>query len=314
MKQEKMKVTKTEQSTGITCFQYKLGDEQGWVYMCFPFPNCYLWANDIHMNHIPSINTEPEDLIKINICLSGHCETLLEDGRYVYMEPGMISIDSNAANAAFQYQTSLYQGIEIAVERQKWEESPNLLLEELGLNIADLEQLLQKRKGSYLGRYGISLQAISEKIYAYLTGGEGDIYDYRFLLLQLIYELKHKGITAVERDIFLTRGQREIAQESEKIMTEDLRERHSVEELANRFKVSPSSLKKYFELRFGQPVSVYMRERRMDFAKRQLTQTNRNIIEIAEMVGYSNQGKFCGVFKKQVGVTPLEYRRQNVVV
>ncbi|WP_343215678.1 MULTISPECIES: AraC family transcriptional regulator [unclassified Eubacterium (in: firmicutes)] len=29
----------------------------------------------------------------------------------------------------------------------------------------------------------------------------------------------------------------------------------------------------------------------------------------ASQVGYSNQGKFAAVFKKQYGLSPLEYRR-----
>ena len=40
-----------------------------------------------------------------------------------------------------------------------------------------------------------------------------------------------------------------------------------------------------------------------------LANTSRPIAEIAEQVGYSNQGKFAAVFKKQFGMSPLEYRR-----
>lgn len=42
-----------------------------------------------------------------------------------------------------------------------------------------------------------------------------------------------------------------------------------------------------------------------------LTDTSRPIAEIAEQVGYSNQGKFAAVFKKQFGMSPLEYRRRK---
>ena len=40
-----------------------------------------------------------------------------------------------------------------------------------------------------------------------------------------------------------------------------------------------------------------------------LANTSRPIAEIAEQVGYSNQGQFAAVFKKQFGMSPLEYRR-----
>ena len=40
-----------------------------------------------------------------------------------------------------------------------------------------------------------------------------------------------------------------------------------------------------------------------------LVGTKYPIAEISEQVGYSNQGKFAAVFKKEFGLSPLEYRR-----
>ena len=40
--------------------------------------------------------------------------------------------------------------------------------------------------------------------------------------------------------------------------------------------------------------------------------TDMKIIEIANAVGYENQGKFANVFAKEYGATPLELRRFSV--
>jgi AraC-like DNA-binding protein len=50
----------------------------------------------------------------------------------------------------------------------------------------------------------------------------------------------------------------------------------------------------------------------MDLAAKSLRTTKQSIAEIAASSGYENQGKFGTVFKKIYGVTPLEYRRQNI--
>ena len=50
----------------------------------------------------------------------------------------------------------------------------------------------------------------------------------------------------------------------------------------------------------------------MDLAAKLLRTTKQSIAEIAAASGYENQGKFGTVFKKIYGVTPLEYRRQNL--
>lgn len=40
-----------------------------------------------------------------------------------------------------------------------------------------------------------------------------------------------------------------------------------------------------------------------------LENTNLPVSKIAEQVGYMNQSKFAAVFKKQIEMSPLEYRR-----
>lgn len=43
-----------------------------------------------------------------------------------------------------------------------------------------------------------------------------------------------------------------------------------------------------------------------------LKTTNMKIIEIANAVGYENQGQFASVFAKEYGATPLGFRRFSV--
>ena len=40
--------------------------------------------------------------------------------------------------------------------------------------------------------------------------------------------------------------------------------------------------------------------------------TDMKIIEIANALGYENQGQFANVFAKEYGATPLEFRRFSV--
>ncbi len=113
---------------------------------------------------------------------------------------------------------------------------------------------------------------------------------------------------------FVTKGQRHIAVEAEKIITEDLTVHFTVEEIANRFSVSPSALKKYFEAVYGSPISYYLKAKKMGNAKNLLISTNKSVGEIATLSGYENQGKFGSAFKAYTGETPLEYRHINKVL
>lgn len=103
----------------------------------------------------------------------------------------------------------------------------------------------------------------------------------------------------------------DIAKRVEKIITSDLRQHHPAWELAAQFSISETSLKNYFRGVFGQNISIYLREVRMKKAAELLATTRLSVAEVAEQVGYMNQSKFASVFKKQFGLSPLEYRRSK---
>jgi len=62
---------------------------------------------------------------------------------------------------------------------------------------------------------------------------------------------------------------------------------------------------------YGQNISSYLRETRMNAAAKLLADTQYPVAEISVRVGYSNQGKFAAAFREQFHMKPLEYRRQK---
>ena len=131
------------------------------------------------------------------------------------------------------------------------------------------------------------------------------------LPLRLLHEASVVIAYPSQACTFFTETQVDIAKRVEKIITSDLRQHHPAWELAAQFSVSETSLKNYFRGVFGQNISIYLREVRMKKAAELLTSTRLSVAEIAELVGYMNQSKFASVFKKQFGLSPLEYRRSK---
>lgn len=56
-------------------------------------------------------------------------------------------------------------------------------------------------------------------------------------------------------------------------------------------------------------IGRYVLECRINNAKDLLVATDKKVAEIGETVGFNDSGYFCKVFKKEVGCTPLEYRK-----
>ena len=56
----------------------------------------------------------------------------------------------------------------------------------------------------------------------------------------------------------------------------------------------------------------YLTGLRMDKAKELLTSTEYSMKEICSMVGYADPNYFSRIFKKNTGVTPTEYKQDNL--
>ena len=129
----------------------------------------------------------------------------------------------------------------------------------------------------------------------------------RFLTVRLLRELMNMPAES-EPDTYFTRSQIAIVKEAEALILSNLTRRITAKELAERFGVSESSFKFYL-MCIGDSYLNYFRKKRMEKAAELLESTTKKIIEVANAVGYENQGKFAKVFAETYGVSPLEFRR-----
>ncbi|RHX94768.1 AraC family transcriptional regulator [Leptospira yasudae] len=85
----------------------------------------------------------------------------------------------------------------------------------------------------------------------------------------------------------------------------------SMESLAQRVGISSRSLKRRFKEATGEPPSTYLQRLRIEWARRRLEETGDSIEEVSYAVGYENVGFFRVLFKRYIGMTPLEHRRRH---
>jgi AraC family transcriptional regulator len=63
-----------------------------------------------------------------------------------------------------------------------------------------------------------------------------------------------------------------------------------------------------FKKTTGFSPSQYLIRLRMAEARRLLRETERSVIEIGLEVGYSSPSHFAQIFRREVGITPTDYR------
>jgi AraC family transcriptional regulator len=86
----------------------------------------------------------------------------------------------------------------------------------------------------------------------------------------------------------------------------------SLNELAVAVGVHPLHPARTFRSRYVCTVGEYVRRLRIEFACRALADRSRTLVGIALEAGFADQSQFCRTFKRLVGVTPSQYRRENL--
>ena len=81
------------------------------------------------------------------------------------------------------------------------------------------------------------------------------------------------------------------------------------EQLAAIACMGQTKLRSSFKEAYGCTITEYIQSRRLAHAEFLLLQTDFNISQVAEAVGYHHAGRFSSLFKKNTGLFPDEYRR-----
>lgn len=88
-----------------------------------------------------------------------------------------------------------------------------------------------------------------------------------------------------------------------------LQEPLSLNYIADKLGKNASFLSSQFKKETGQTITAFIHEHRISYAIRLLNSTNLSIQEISEKVGILDLNYFCKLFKKQIGMTPTEYKK-----
>lgn len=280
------------------------------MFLCRPWDGVLLWANRVSDRYLPYGDMDCGGrFVSLNYCLRGRCEVRLPSGSYVYMGPDILCVDDHRPTDGYWYLGQSYTGLEVVFDMGKLPGRTELTA------YCDcggwIKEMLEGHDGTYLATVNSDCRRLMELLYTRLCAADWQPRDYRMHLLLLLYGLVNGGTIPIRERFYVTKGQKRIASDVEKRLTGNLSRHYTIAEMAAKYGVNPSALKKYFQAVYGQHISGYLRQKRMELAKRLLAEGTESVAGIAAACGYVNQGKFGAVFRECTGMSPLEYRRLN---
>lgn len=260
---------------------------------------------------------------EFNYVLSGRMQTrfidqdvMVHDGEFFLLPPGM-------THSHVYFRDNPHEGICLRwrfrpLSGEKVTEEQTTRMDSRHGSVAGADQGFHHRlsrlkdwpPGAYRDNYGIRPLLIQ----LFDEAGTGRSPLYLQLLLVQFLEILTRIPAAAELSSLEPGRARDALVRKVEIYLEDFRgERLNVEELAASLHMSYGHLSRLYKLKTGRTIIEEMNRIRLAKACELLLQPSLLIKEVAERSGFPDIYYFSKAFKKKYGISPQEYRKQNLI-
>jgi transcriptional regulator GlxA family with amidase domain len=170
----------------------------------------------------------------------------------------------------------------------------------------------------------VSEKIITEENGIYSSGGANSFWN---LLLYLMEKYTDREMAIlcskyyqieIDRDsqspFIMFKGQRdhqdEEVKKAQEYIESHFRERITVDQLSSMFAMGRRSLERRFKKATSNTVTEYIQRVKMEAAKKSFETSRKNVDEIMDDVGYSDNKAFRSIFKRTTGLSPVEYKNR----
>ena len=247
----------------------------------------------------------------INHCEEGRIECKFTSGEYLYMGPGDMSlgwhISSNYQHENY-FPTKLFKGVVLLVDVEKAQPILDTLVTETRIDLTQLaNRFCEQSEFGMMMEETESVRQIFSSLYKVPDQIKGHYFKLKvieiFLLLSIISTTNHEKRSSYRKQ------QVDIVKAVNEYISTQFMKRITIDSLSDLFDIPTSTLKRCFKGVYGTTIHHYLKECRINAAKRLLQESDQSILEIANAVGYENGSKFTSAFKEATGVTPSAYRK-----
>lgn len=271
-------------------------------------PGIILAFIDIDLENYGEVFVEEElssRLLEINHCFNGRYAYTIGDDEVIYFGKGDLCISIHYMTKTFpDFPLGYYNGIEIFIDVDVANDYVKKHIPNFDL-IEFYEDLMNSS--------GYRLVRSNERIDHVI----GELYDVDerikepYFMLKCMELLLFFSITNFSQNdsVSLSKKQVNIVENVKKDLIKDLASKITIDDLADKYDISKTSLKNCFKEVYGKPIFRWRKEYKLDYACKLIEDGEFTISEISKMIGYSSPSKFTQAFKDYVGCTPSQYKK-----
>lgn len=263
---------------------------------------------DINIENIDNVFIEDElssRLLEINHCSNGRYSYSVGDDKIVYFGKGDLCVsiyDMTKTNSDFPL--GYYEGLEIFIDVDVANEHIKNLIPHFDL--IELYESLEKSKGYRLLRSNEKIDHVIGELYCVDDRIKEPYFKLKCLELLLFVSIASES--RIE-SLSLSKKQVDMVEQVKNDLSSDLKSKITIDELADRYGVSKTTLKNCFKEVYGKPIFKWRKDYKLDYACRLIEEDELTISEISKKVGYSSPSKFSQAFRQHVRCTPSEYKK-----
>lgn len=304
-------VQEDEDNSHTDCKVYTLANETGTgkITAYQVLDGIELYYNDMHMAYCKQNETADKNVIEINHCRVGRYECSFGENSLCYAAAGDLSISAAKKKKSFSaFPLNHYHGITIVITLDEIPCEIRQLMELFNIDLNHIQEYICETNRCCLLRANTSIEHIFSELYHVREQRKPGYMKIKMMELLLFFSDLDKA-EEVHQTGYYNQNQVKLIKDVAAYITKDITKHYTIEQLSQKFKISPTSLKKCFRGVYGTSVYSYLRTYRLQTAQKMLMETMEPITVIANKIGYENPNKFTSAFKDLCGVTPTDFRK-----
>ncbi len=276
------------------------------------FEGLQLTYNDLNMETVYQAIEPKSGILKIDYCFEGCYEIKVQNRAYAFLGKGDLSIVDLGA-ALFENSRipmKKYRGLTVLIDIELAQKTIDKHFPFLNIDIDKI-----RRRFCRLSAYSKinSKHQINHIINELYKADQKNKVPYLIikvlellLLLEMVEAKDIHKITSFSKPVY------DATKQCYQDMLKNPLAKYSISQLAKKYAVSESSLKRCFTYVAGNSIGDFKRHLLLEAAADILIEKSElSIKEVADIAGYVNQGKFSAAFKSHFGVTPRQYRHNH---